>query len=178
MMSFCDMCRLTQMKRLWPFCLALLLIAAWMLWMLPAPKDLVALRVIGTTNDAAGVPMVVFQATNCSSIPLAVHWMRFQSYESSEPMLSGDLPLLRSRSALTFTCSPPDYTGTDSWQVFVLYRPPASAISSRMDRVFRRLGLRMELNKWRSVGSPKLPLPNKTTGASAGWRRQLPMRAC
>jgi hypothetical protein len=147
------------MKRLWLCCLPLLAIVAWMLWLLPVPKNAVALSILGHTNDATGVPVVIFQATSCSTIPLCVIWAHCQHYESHDPEQRGDFTLLPGRSALTFACSAPDYSGTSSWWVFVLYKRPPSTFAARVDKLLWKLGLRMEVNKWRSKVSPELPMP-------------------
>lgn len=149
------------MKRLWPFCLPLLIIAACIVWLRPAPKSAVALSIIGHTNNAAGVPMVVFQVTNCSTISFCVLWSRLESEHDAGPTQLSGLHLLPGRSALIFACSAPEYSGTSSWQVFVLYKRPAGTLRAGIDQLFWKLGLPIELNKWRSILSPELPMPNE-----------------
>jgi hypothetical protein len=128
------------------------------LWSASRPPHCVAISIVGHTNNAAGIPVVVFQITNSSSSPLAISYgiqivksgpLKWYPSQSEMREFRFGQPLLGDTSS-NFEFQTP--SEGPPWRVYVISAWPPGTFKARIDLLLTKL----RLNKRTITISPEI----------------------
>jgi len=154
------------MKRLWPILLVLVGVAVLSLVLLvPQSSPSVALHVVRSTNDSAGVETVVFQVTNISRKAFACAYQAqvlTNGFWTTPGQVTGHqisgffrTHSLSGTSAFesSFTTPVPGMR----WRVLVFYSDPPGTIRARIDSIFQKIRIPFRVNRKHYLVTQEFP---------------------